>query len=214
MLEYCDSYITAVFFWWFSHVIVGSQRIFLVLTIVSTFFMNIDNLNDKNIYSEKSHHNKTTTHGIFQCDSIVSNYERRNSSDVILYRGIKSPMGYSLYYDKNEDGHWDKIELHKTYAGIFRFPDPEFDRYFVDRWRYGTLVKLEDREGDGCFKKKTLSEIRRSREDVWTTVFTDKNCDGIYELQEERNVGWPPDSLYDRIWIFGREIIMNPTTCM
>lgn len=213
MTAYCDTYITVVFFWWFSHVIVGSQRIFLALTIISAFFMNVDNLNH-NVYPEKPHNNNTTISGIFQCKGLVSNHEKRNSAGVILYRNVKSPMGHSLYFDKNGDGHWDQIELHKKYAGVFRIPDSEFDRYFAERWRYGTMVKLEDRDGDGCFKKKTLSEIRSSREDVWTTVFTDKNCDGIYEIQEERNIGWPPDSLYDRIWTFGRELILSPVSCL
>ena len=209
--------------WCFSHFFVGAQRLFLVLTIISSVIEYYEMSNMKYIsccgklrmeQPYKSHHDGATVQGIRRLGGLIDGLERRTPGGVVKFRIVTTLFGYSVYKDSNEDGQWDRIELHKYYVGPFRLPDSEFDQHFGKHWRNGVSVKLEDSDTDGCFEKKTLVEENFLRNRSVNTIFTDADCEGFYEVTQTSvrsvNHSW---SLHDRIVLNLRDIVACSSHC-
>lgn len=212
-----------IFGWVLSHFFIGAQRLFLVLTIISSVqeYHQIEETKhltccDK-LYAEqpyKSPHDGATVQGIRRLGGLIHGLERRTPNGVVQYRIVKTLLGYSVYEDSNEDGRWDRIELHKNYVGLFRLPDSEFDQHFGKYWRNGVSVKLKDSDKDGCFEKKTLIEENFLRDRKINTKFTDADCDASYEATQTRVTTVDHDySLHDHIILGLRDTLSCSTHC-
>ncbi len=183
---------------------VGAQRFFLILAICLTIYCHANPTQCGSLHLPSAEWPNSKETKICHYSGFVYGNEIRSPTGVLRHRYVRSLIKEASYADKNEDGRWDKIIIRKNNIWLFQIPDEEFDQHFGERWRNGRRVVLEDKNYDGCFEQKILSETTASRDKEITTVLMDQDCDGVYEIKENHDDEIFSESFYEHLKSFFR----------